>query len=879
MLIVSLVFAVVVGQSETHTIVLQRGVSLANDPHTRYWSAEDTTLLRDHPERSNGQGGLLTVGRGKRTLIRFGDLRRAIPPNARISSARMVLGVEYVAGSGELTVSRFNARWNEGAGIGEQQPIPPDYSTSWNWQFFATDNRGKRWNAGGQQHVSPQPSAKASFNSETAELSVSGLERDVQEFYDKWYVNHGWALDANVDIVFASSQSATRRPRLEITYQIVSEKRGADLSVISIERTPEYERYDNRGDAYVRNVVDGHESGVMMNPGGAETQKWPKDGEDVTYTAIVKNVGTERAEGFSYEWYVTDDIKQKGDHAASVEPGATVRFTLNTKFKNDHIDHRTQPIGFLIRPKNDVFAGNDYLEIQANALNLGIWVDEAFYELFSKDVNGAGTRSFEDWIQWQFRIWNDVLLKHSRFSVAPDGCRERIRIGRITIVPNGTLKGGAHIPNDTPTLIYDGEWGFDGSFGDVQGYIDAVRRVADRALIHEMSHQIGLIDLYQMNVDPSLPNGELGKVKLLWNDSVLTRGKFDPFPGLMGGGDTRNESQVPSQVPIPQRDVEGVMFRSPLFEPTDLYALTDVAALNANLGYRRGFYGEFLYSMPPLVLVTASDMGGNPITVGTLSFYQMKNGIIPNDPPAFQLEITGGSVILPRRPTGLDEPFRTLTGHTLSPNPFGRIDVVGTNGVFLVRLDTYGQTEWAWLKAWQLVDAYFRGAKTGAFVFNLEFNVTTRPIKFGNLALNRAVTDSRGTPIDSLRALVDGKTDASYELGGSEGDWLEIDIGRDRPIGEIRFLFYGDPNNMWDQFDILVYSTGQRPNEARLYSRELNWKQTLPTRRDIDPKDFEVSSVAYRAQPMFVRFIRIVNKSNRGGRLAEVEIREADVTR
>lgn len=879
MLIALLVLASTIGSAQVHTIVLQRGASLANDPHTRYWAAEDTTLLRDNPERSSGQGGLLTVGRGKRTLIRFGDLRRAIPPNARIVSARMTLGVEFVTSAGEVTLSRFGARWNEGAGIGERQPIPPDYSTSWNWQFFAADDRGKRWNAGGQKHVAAQASAKVSFSQDVSELIFPGLEKDVQDFYDKWYMNHGWALDSNTDISFASSQSATRRPRLEITYEIVGEKRGADLSVISIERTPEYERYDNRGDAYVRKEVDGHESGVMMNPGSADKQKWPQDGEEVTYTAIVKNVGAVRAEGFIFEWLVTDDVRQKGDHTAPLEPGATAKFSFRTKFKNDHIDHRTQPIGFLIRPENDVFAGNDYLEVQANALNLGIWVDEAFYELFSKEVNGAGTRSFEDWIQWQFRIWNDVFMKHSRFSVAPDGCRERVRVGRITIVPDGSLKGGAHIPNDTPTLIYDGEWGFDGSFGDAEAYVNAVRRIADRALIHEMSHQIGLIDIYQMNVDPSLPNGELGKVKLVWNDSVITRGKYDPFAGLMGGGDTRNESQVPSQVPVPQRDVDGIMFRSPLFEPTDLYALTDVAALNANLGFRRGFYGEFMYSMPPLILVTASDMAGTPISVGTLSFYQMKNGVIPNEAPTFQLEISGGSAILPKRPTGLEEPFKTITGHTLSPNPFGRIDVVGTNVVFLVRLDTYGQTEWAWLKAWQLVDAYFRGARTGAYVFNLEFNVTTRPVKFGNLALNRVVSDNRETDVETLRALVDGKTDSTYELGDKEGDWFQIDIGRDRPIGEIKFLFKGDANNMWDKFDIMVYSTGQRVNEARLYSRELNWRQTLPTRRDIDPKDYEVMAVAYRAQPMFVRFIRFVNKSNRGGRLAGVEIREADVTR
>ncbi len=879
MIVSTLVLVTIFASGAPQSVALHRGSALANDPQTRYWAAEDTTLLRDHPERSSGQGGVLSVGRGKRSLIRFADLRRALPPNAKVLSAKLVMRVENAAGSGQIRLSRFGSAWHEGAGAGENQPIPPDWSTSWNYQYYASDSRAKRWSNGGSQHVATTPSSTASVSADSTELTFEGLEKDVQDFYDRWYSNHGWSIDAEIDVTFSSAQSGSGRPQLQITYEIGSERTGPDLSVVSIERTPEYERYDNRGDAYVRQLVDGHESGVMMQPGRAETQKWPQDGEDVTYTAVVKNVGTERSDGFAFEWHISNELRQKGDHGSTLEPGQTTKLTFSTKFKNDHADHRTQPIGFLIQPKVDAFAGNNYLEIQANALNIGIWVDESFYAMFAKELNGAGTRSFEDWIQWQFRIWNDVFLKHSRFSFAQDGSRERIRVGRITIVPDGTLKGGAHIPNDTPTLIYDGEWGFDGSFGDAQGYVDAVRKIADRALIHEMSHQVGLIDLYWMNVDPSLPNGEGGKVKLVWNDSVVTRGKFDPFGGLMGGGDTRNETHIPSQLPIPQRDLDSALYRSPLFEPTDLYALTDIAALDSNLGFRRGFYGEFMYSMPPLVLITATDAHGQAITSGTLSFYQMRNGAIQNDPPAFQLEISGGSAILPNRATGLEEPFTTLTGHKLSPNPFGRLDVVGTNGVFLVRMDTNGQTEWAWLKAWQLVDAYFRGSKSGAYVHNLEFNVTSRPIKFGNLALNRVVTDSRNSGLEVVRALVDGSPETSYELGGGKGDWFEVDLGRDRPIGEIRFVLRGDANAMWNSFDITVYSTGQRIEEARLYTRELNWRQSLMTKRDVDPKDHQRITVALRARPQFARFIRITNKSEGGGRLAGIEVRETDPPR
>ncbi|MER3465779.1 MAG: hypothetical protein C4340_00745, partial [Armatimonadota bacterium] len=76
---------------------------------------------------------------------------------------------------------------------------------------------------------------------------------------------------------------------------------------------------------------------------------------------------------------------------------------------------------------------------------------------------------------------------------------------------------------------------FDSSFGEPERYIDAVRIRLDRALLHEMSHQIGLIDMYQMNVDASMPDGSGGKVRLKADGFVLTRGAIDPPAPLMGG--------------------------------------------------------------------------------------------------------------------------------------------------------------------------------------------------------------------------------------------------------------------------------------------------------------------------------------------------------
>src|SRR5207249_384140 len=149
---------------------------------------------------------------------------------------------------------------------------------------------------------------------------------------------------------------------------------GPDLSVVSITRTPEYERYDNRGDAYVRMTEDGHESGVMMKPGGADIKKWPADGEKVTYTAIVKNVGSAPSSGCSYTWFIDFKEPHFGKIEGPLAPGESREVTLFQPFVADHRDHRNQPISFQIACSGqDACPSNNCLEIQACALNIGIW--------------------------------------------------------------------------------------------------------------------------------------------------------------------------------------------------------------------------------------------------------------------------------------------------------------------------------------------------------------------------------------------------------------------------------------------------------------------------------------------------------------------------
>jgi hypothetical protein len=86
----------------------------------------------------------------------------------------------------------------------------------------------------------------------------------------------------------------------------------------------------------------------------------------------------------------------------------------------------------------------------------------------------------------------------------------------------------------------------------------------------------------------------------------------------------------------------------------------------------------------------------------------------------------------------------------------------------------------------------------------------------------------------------------------------------------------GDHKAFWKRFDILIYGTGQTVTQARVYASEKDWQEAMTERRDINEKNPDVRSVAYRALPETVRFIRVVNRGGDKGRLAGIEIRETE---
>ena len=326
------------------TLELSRGCTIheASGAESRYWSATDTTLDSHTPDIYNGGARTITGGPGQVILIKFGDLDRAIGPNKRIAKATLLL-TPLDTGPVKLgTAAEVLVPWGEGPC---HTLIPPPVlpgakitAPRWSstWRHRRAGEAPIPWQLPGAQGSADTKAygdARLSARSDGL-VAIEGLEKSLQAQYDRWFDNHGFAFTFESSTTFYSSKSSKGKPKLMLELEDAAPKTGPDLSVTFIERTPEYERYDNR-DAYTYKDQNGHSAGVMDKPGSAQTQKWPKDGEEVTYTAHVKNVGDATSQGFTAQWIVRETAGSAKEVDKPLKPGEETTVVYTKPFKNN----------------------------------------------------------------------------------------------------------------------------------------------------------------------------------------------------------------------------------------------------------------------------------------------------------------------------------------------------------------------------------------------------------------------------------------------------------------------------------------------------------------------------------------------------------------
>ena len=426
-----------------------------------------------------------------------------------------------------------------------------------------------------------------------------------------------------------------------------------DLDVGYVERLPRYLRYSVAYPAGVPTLVPGTES----------EKRWPAPSENVTFRAHLRNPGRRASGPIAFAWSVDGQPKQTGT-LSSLPPGgaATHDFVWSWQGGRHLLRFAATPVWNVAQ----VATANDALELASDALTFGFTIEQSVFARLDATPNRYGSFSATGWLQAQLAHMTELFTTSTYSPVAPNGALQRVRIDKLTLVPDGTL--GSFPPEDREV---DGQWGF--PVRTLAEYMNHAT-LANQPLLHELSHQLGLVDLYQLNLAPA-------------NNLVNGKEFYQADGGLMGGGSIAPHS--------------GGTY----------YASHDVFGLNVTLGSRRGYYGEYFFALPQTCVLALADLAG-PLPNTNVRIYQTQMNLLDATPEITGTTDANGELTLPNRtcPTAT-----TATGLTLRPNPFATIDVVGRNGLFLVEALTASGSKYAFLPITDLNLAWASGA-TGRHV-------------------------------------------------------------------------------------------------------------------------------------------------------------------
>lgn len=448
-----------------------------------------------------------------------------------------------------------------------------------------------------------------------------------------------------------------------------------DLSVTWAEQFPRYYRYS----------VDYQNVYPELSAKEQAMKRWPDDGEQIYYEVHVRNVGFARSLPTTFVCEIAGKLCHKQTIPA-LEPRQETIVKVPWKWKQG--GYRFEASVGLEQPMDEISKKNNVLTFQTDAYALLAICEKGMTERVDEVNNAYGSFSYEDWLRGSTVDTMNRLFRHSKYDFAPEGARIGVRVGRIVIVDKIGGEAEAAIED---RLACDGAWSYPtGSVGEYTSLANSFMW----ALNHELTHQLGIIDDYQFDLPPQ-------------NNKINGKGFSQPDGGMMGGGHTGTNTPP-------------------------AYADIDVAGMNMTYGHRRGYFGEYLFNVPEkntLVLL----LNGKPVAGAEVEVYQknMDSGLMDGPPVHTGKTDAAGRFVLANRPwwpirpgasanrPAPPERYTTATGCTLKPNPFGYIDVVGRNGLFLIRVKQDDAWYYAFIDIGHFVCEFARGHR-GAASYTLE---------------------------------------------------------------------------------------------------------------------------------------------------------------
>ena len=313
--------------------------------------------------------------------------------------------------------------------------------------------------------------------------------------------------------------------------------------------------------------------------------------------------------------------------------------------------------------EDDVAPSNNFLEDYTDALSFATFIDWSFDQQFAANtfkVVHPRTDSIVEWLQPHIKRFNQML--------EDAGALTRVRYDCLEIVHDDEA-----LPGEVKLIMYDGvyplRWSRDS--GDprlASAYYDSGEDI-DYGLLHEQGHQLGLIDLYALDVSQSQNkvNGESRRGMLCLMDGVF-----------------------------------------------HFISKCSALALNSWHGKRRGYFGQYLYDVPAENRIRFLEADGAPLAGANITIYQkvkveVGRAEIPNVPKFKGRTDENGTFVLPNVQINNTLFTPTETGNILRPNPFGYISNHGENGVFLIEIEKGGFKDYQWIDITSFNIAYWEG--------------------------------------------------------------------------------------------------------------------------------------------------------------------------
>ncbi|HEX7808298.1 MAG TPA: hypothetical protein VF608_06235, partial [Thermoanaerobaculia bacterium] len=162
---------------------------------------------------------------------------------------------------------------------------------------------------------------------------------------------------------------------------------------------------------------------------------WPAAGAEVTWRAHVRSFFGE-AKSVEYVWRYDGVEVKRGTATLAANAVTTIDLPRAWTFERHKLSLAIDTANAVVEESEK----NNERVVITDALAIGFWVEQSFYDHFRKWQSrlGVGSTSFEDWAQRNVDFYNDMAAL-AIYPETPNGVLDRFRLQKIVVVADSAL--------------------------------------------------------------------------------------------------------------------------------------------------------------------------------------------------------------------------------------------------------------------------------------------------------------------------------------------------------------------------------------------------------------------------------------------------------